>query len=93
VIGLSPAGLLHSAFEAYYLILIIRAILSWMPGTRRSPAFVNFARTIYLLTEPLLAPIRRALRPYMGGSPIDFSIIILWLILGVAEQVLARVLY
>jgi YggT family protein len=58
----------------------------------RSPAAISFGRAIYGLTEPLLAPIRSALRPYMGNAPIDFSVFILYLILQVARTFLLRAL-
>ena len=70
-------------FNALTLLVIGRALLSWFdPGMRSS-----VGRVIYDITEPMLAPIRRLL-PGMGG--IDFSPIILIILLQFVEQFILR---
>ena len=87
-----PTAIIALLFNAYYVILLARVIMSWV----RLPSYHPFMRSVgpmvYALTEPLLKPIRNALRPYQGGVPIDFSPLLLWLILGVVEALLYRVL-
>jgi YggT family protein len=73
-------------FGAYYLVLFVRVILSWLPLPSHHPLMRNVGPFVYRLTEPLLAPIRRALRPYMGNAPIDISPVVLYLALMVAER-------
>lgn len=58
------------ALEIYSLILLIRALMSWFPNLDYSNPFV---RLMYDLTEPVLAPIRRAVPPTSG---MDWSLLI-----------------
>ena len=70
-------------FNALTLIVIARALLSWVdPGMKSS-----VGRILVDITEPLLGPIRRAL-PSAGG--IDFSPIILIILLQFIEQFIFR---
>ena len=58
------------ALEIYSLILLIRALMSWFPNLDYSNPLV---RLMYDLTEPVLAPIRRAVPPTSG---MDWSLLI-----------------
>ncbi len=58
--------------DLYSLVVIGAVVVSWMRLPRSNP----IAGVIYTLTEPALAPIRRAL-PTMGG--LDFSPMVLLL--------------
>lgn len=50
-------GLLIAVLRVYQLIVLIRAILSWIDA-REQGVFVQF---IHAVTEPVLAPLRRVL--------------------------------
>lgn len=65
------------------LLLIARVVLSWTNPTGGG-GLVAF---IYQVTEPILAPIRRALPP-TGG--VDWAPLIAMLLIGVVLQVVAR---
>jgi YggT family protein len=60
----------------YYYILFARVLLSWFPAAPGGfLAQVN--SVLYTLTEPLLAPLRRAIRPVrIGNMGLDLSAII-----------------
>lgn len=65
-------------FQIYIFIILLRAVLSWIPHSRFSP----FIAPIYAVTEPVLDPIRRGLPPMRIGidaSPF-LAIILLWLL-------------
>lgn len=65
-----------------WVLLLARVFLSWMPiGGGQLSAF------IYQATEPMLAPIRRLLPQ---GSPIDWSPLVLMLIMGVLIRVMVN---
>lgn len=68
----------------YTYVVIGRAIASFFPIAPDSP-FAPLVRVLYQLTEPVFAPVRRAL-PAMG--PFDLSPLIV--LFGV--QILARLL-
>jgi YggT family protein len=78
-------GLVQLLFDLYIIILLARVVLSWVQVDPRNP-IVNL---INQLTEPLLAPIRRML-PQGGG--LDFSPMIAFIVVLVAEQVVLMLL-
>ncbi|HLZ47853.1 MAG TPA: YggT family protein [Candidatus Limnocylindria bacterium] len=72
-------------FLALTIAIFGRVILSWIP-TRLPWGLNDF---IFAVTEPILAPIRRAL-PAAAGM--DFSPLIALVLLQLVEQLLLRVL-
>jgi YggT family protein len=65
--------LLIWVIQLFVLLVFIRVILSWI-----SPFPTNsFTRFFWLVTEPVLAPIRRSL-PLMSG--IDLSPLVVWVV-------------
>ncbi len=56
---------------AYTIVLLVYAVLSWIPDLRGS----GFERYLGMLVEPLLMPIRRIIPP-MGGLDIAFLVLI-----------------
>ncbi len=75
--------------EVIELLILARVFLSWVPNLRYNP-IVNF---IYAVTEPLLAPVRSMLQRSSFGRNmmIDFSPIVVFLLLGVLKNILARI--
>ena len=77
---------LYYTVRIFEIVLFVNILLSWFVHSTPNMA----VRNIYLLTsqivDPLLDPIRRFLRPYMGGMPFDISPMVLWMLLGVLSQ-------
>jgi YggT family protein len=71
----------------YMWIVIARAILSWVNPDPYNP----IVRFLYNATEPVLYRLRRALPLFAGG--IDFSPIIVFVIILFLQQFLVRSLY
>lgn len=69
-------------FNVYSLIVLLAVIASWL----KLPAEHPLVRVTSALTEPLLAPIRRAL-PSSGG--LDFSPMLLLLALRLLQRLIA----
>ncbi len=71
-----------------YLCIFARVILSWL-----SPSIQNstLALVIYLITEPILKPIRRIAAP-IGGT-LDISPIIALLLIQFIERIILRLLF
>ena len=66
--------------EAFVVVLIVRALLSWFP-TRPGSALIPVQRALAVVTEPVLRPIRRILPPVRaGGMAIDLSILVVILV-------------
>lgn len=65
------------------VLLLVRILTSWFRPRYRTRAngwFYNIDELVWRLTEPFLAPIRKILPT--GGMGIDFSVLILWLLVG-----------
>lgn len=71
--------------QALTLAIFVRVILSWVPV--RLPW--GLGEFVWSITEPILAPIRRAL-PFMGG--IDFSPFIALIAIQFVASLLLRIL-
>ena len=81
-------AIVKTLLQYYVYVLFARVILSWFPISPDSPFSAVF-RFLYAVTEPVLAPIRRALPPVgVGGMGLDLSPIIV--LIGI--QVLIGVL-
>ena len=83
------AGIFHLlvgwTFTILRLAIIVRVISSWLPI---SPYSV-WVRWSYLLSEPILAPLRRVV-PSLGG--IDITPILAYFLLSIVESVLFRLM-
>jgi YggT family protein len=71
--------------QALTLAIFMRVILSWVPI--KLP--LGLGEFVWSVTEPILAPIRRAL-PFMGG--IDFSPFIALIAIQAIASILLRIL-
>lgn len=70
--------LLAQIIDLYSLVVLAAVVLSWIRVDPRHP----LAMVVHSLTDPVLAPIRRALPP-IGG--LDFSPMVLLLVLQVLK--------
>ena len=66
------AGLLDVLFSAVIIVVIARAVLSWVSPDPYNP----IVRIIIQLSEPLLYPVRRRL-PVFGGMDLSPMLVIL----------------
>ena len=73
------------AFEVMMWLVVIRCILSFI----RHNTYQPIIRFIYDITEPIMAPFRRLLPP-AGG--IDFSPIIVWMVLMLLRNLVLGIL-
>jgi len=70
----------------YWVIILIRVVLSYFPSPS-SQLVRSFERSIYALTEPVLAPLRRVLPPMrLGGMAMDLSPMIVVIVLGILAE-------
>ncbi len=62
----------------YNILLIVRVFASWVSANPYNP----IVRIVYVLTEPVLKPVRRIIPPIpLGGAFIDLSPLVLFLII------------
>lgn len=67
-------------FQVLYVLLLIRVVLSWVPGAHYDHPAVRF---VYRVTSPMLDPIRRVLPPIAG---LDLSPMIAIMVLSVLQR-------
>jgi YggT family protein len=75
-VGAFASNLLQVAFIALWLLILGRVLISWFDPSGRT----QLGSFLYSTTEPILAPIRRAL-PQTGM--VDFSPLIVLIVLSV----------
>ncbi|MEG1537770.1 MAG: YggT family protein [Clostridiales bacterium] len=78
--------IVRTVFRVYYLLLLARILLSWLP-IGDNP----ITRFIYELTEPFLGFFRRLI-PIRIGMPIDFSPIFAFIALQIIENIVIRLI-
>lgn len=70
---LALANLLHLVLQAYFWIIIARAVLSWVSPDPFNP----IVRFLYRVTEPVLRPIRHRLPTLSIGIDLSPMVVIL----------------
>lgn len=60
---------LHYIIYIYILLMIVYAVLSWIPDLRG-----GWARYLDALIEPVVAPVRRVIPP-IGGLDLSFMVV------------------
>ena len=78
-------NLVNLLLTIVYWLILVRALLSWVSPDPYNP----IVRFLYRTTEPILEPIRRLLPP----SGIDFSPVIVFLIIIFLRPFLVQSLY
>ncbi|ADG82966.1 hypothetical protein Tfer_3235 [Thermincola ferriacetica] len=81
--------IIKGIFAAIEWLVIARIILSFLPMFMRIDHYHPIVRFIYETTEPLLAPFRKIL-PSTAG--LDFSPLLLFLVLGALERLILNLL-
>jgi YggT family protein len=75
------------ALAAYVLILLLRAVFSWIPVDPQSP-LQKVNTFCFRATEPILAPVRGLIPVVqLGGVGIDISFMLVFFVLIIGWQV------
>lgn len=74
---------------AFIVVLIVRMVLDWSGVVTSGPPWVRRARSLsHVGTEPVLAPVRRWLRPVRaGGVSIDVAFTVVFLVALILSQI------
>jgi YggT family protein len=77
-----------SLIQLYVLLLVVRVVMSWFPISPNGPA-ETVAGFLYMVTDPVLVPLRRLLPPVrMGAMAMDLSPIVAFFGLSVLRGIL-----
>lgn len=83
-------SVLATLISLYLLVLVVRAVFSWLSEVALPEPLRWLERGCYLLTEPLLRPLRRVVPDArVGGYGIDVSFLVLFVILIVVQRLVA----
>lgn len=80
--------LLYYLVNIYEIVLIARILLSWIRPNASHPVVQSLIKWVYAITDPVLEPVRRLLP--MSGMGIDFSPIIIFILIDFLKQALFR---
>lgn len=88
------AAILIWIIDIFRIVLLGRIILDWVraynPNFKPKGFFLVLAETAYLLTDWVVKPLSRIIKPIkLGGGYLDISIFLLLLALGVIDGLLA----
>jgi len=83
-------GFVQTVITVYIFILVIRALLSWLPPANAdSGAIGQFNHLVIRLTEPVLKPVRRTIPALRVGTVgLDLSVLIVIVVLTIIRSVL-----
>jgi len=89
------AAILIWIIDIFRIVLLGRIILDWIraynPAFKPKGFFLVLAETAYLLTDWVVKPISRLIKPIkLGGGYLDISIFLLLLALVLLDGLLAR---
>jgi YggT family protein len=70
--------LVSNVFRIYLLLMLVYAVVSWVPSLRG-----RWSDYLAMLIEPVLAPVRRIIPP-MGG--LDLSFIVVMIVIQVVNS-------
>jgi YggT family protein len=79
------ANFLILLLQLYNFLVLARVLLSYFPNVDYNNPIVRF---LYEATEPVLRPIRDFLRQQFGPGPVDFSPIVLFILILILTQVI-----
>ena len=73
----------QQAIWLFDIVLLAYILSSWFVHSTSNMTVRNIYLWTSRIVDPLLDPIRRLLRPYMGGMPFDISPMVLYLFLNI----------
>jgi YggT family protein len=76
------ASFVHTLISVYVLIMLVYAVVSWVPSFRG-----RWFSYVAMLVDPVLIPVRRIIPP-LGGLDLSFLIVII--LLQVLDSALLR---
>jgi YggT family protein len=91
----SIAAALIWVIDIFRIVLLARIILDWVrvlsPSFRPKGIFLVLAETAYVVTDWVVKPISKLIKPIrLGSGYIDLSIFVLLLALGLLDGLLAK---
>jgi len=80
-------GLVDVIFKLYILVMIVYAVVSWVPSIRG-----RWTDYLAMLVDPVLVPVRRIIPP-IGGLDLSFLVVIIVIQLADSQIVIPQKAY
>jgi len=95
MIFLILAHLVYWVCQVLIIVLIARAILSWIVfyGRQFNTPIGRIYNILSAITEPLVAPVRRLISRFINTGPVDIAPLATFLIIMIISRVLTAILY
>ncbi len=85
-------GIIRGLLSFFTIILLIRVILSWFSPSPFGP-FGRVVQMLYAFTDPVLDSVRRRLPQIMWSTGLDFTPLVLLILLQIIESFLSRITF
>lgn len=84
---------INALFNIIYTLVLIDVFASWLPFLYSKRVIAKILYMVHSLIEPFLSPIRKLMaKTPLGGMPVDFSPIILLILLNVVRNIIFTIL-
>lgn len=84
---------INALFNIIYTLVLVDVFASWLPFLYSKRGVAKILYMIHSLIEPLLSPIRKLMaKTRIGAMPVDFSPIILLILLNVIRNLVVTIL-
>ncbi|MBR2847249.1 MAG: YggT family protein [Clostridia bacterium] len=84
---------INALFNIIYTLVLIDVFASWIPFLYSKRVIAKILYMIHSLIEPFLSPIRKLMaKTPFGGMPLDFSPVILLILLNVLRNIILTIL-
>ena len=83
-------GIIRGLLNFFMIILMVRVLLSWS-----SPfgAFGRVVQMLYALTDPVLDATRRRMPQFMWSTGLDFTPLVLIILLQIVDSFLSHIIF
>jgi len=85
-------GIIRGLLSFFTILLLIRVILSWFSPSPFGP-FGRVVQMLYAFTDPVLDSVRRRLPQIMWSTGLDFTPLVLLILLQIIESFLSRITF
>ena len=82
-------GIIRGILSFFMIILIVRVLLSWLSPSPYGP-FGRVMQLLYGFTDPVLDAVRRRLPGFMWSTGLDFTPLILIILLQIIDSFLSH---
>jgi len=94
MIFLILAQLVYWVCQILIIVLIARAILSWIVfyGRQFNSPIGRIYHVLSTITEPIVAPVRRLISRFINTGPVDIAPLVTFFIIMIVSRILTAVL-